>query len=344
MNISESFAKLQNFIDDWKGQSSKGLSFLVIIFFLLFILSWYWSREPNPFDIQQNAQQSADKLQQNIVAGFTTTATLIKVAETLLDKPGGYISNDRFPPGLLIDNIKNWEFGVLVQVRDLARVLRNDMSRSQSQSLENPYLAKAEPKFNFDNNSWIFPASEAEYRDGIHYLQKYLQDLARSDQPSAQFFTRADNLTDWLGVVEKRLGSLSQRLSASVGQDRINTDLAGDSAATQSTRTASQLRVKTPWLQIDDVFYQARGSAWALIHFMKAIEQDFSAVLQKKNALVSLRQIVRELEASQQTLWSPIILNGSGFGLVANHSLVMASYLSRANAAVIDLRNLLIQG
>jgi len=39
-----------------------------------------------------------------------------------------------------------------------------------------------------------------------------------------------------------------------------------------------------------------------------------------------------------------MILNGSGFGLVANHSLVMASYISRANAAVIDLRNLLEQG
>ena len=34
----------------------------------------------------------------------------------------------------------------------------------------------------------------------------------------------------------------------------------------------------------------------------------------------------------------------TGFGLVANHSLVMASYLSRANAAIIDLRDLLAQG
>ncbi|MDX5152467.1 MAG: DUF2333 family protein, partial [Acidiferrobacterales bacterium] len=41
---------------------------------------------------------------------------------------------------------------------------------------------------------------------------------------------------------------------------------------------------------------------------------------------------------------SPIILNGSGFGFVTNHSLVMASYISSANAAVIDLRNLLQQG
>jgi hypothetical protein len=37
-------------------------------------------------------------------------------------------------------------------------------------------------------------------------------------------------------------------------------------------------------------------------------------------------------------------MNGTGFGPIANHSLVMASYISRANAAVIDLRNLLARG
>ena len=67
-------------------------------------------------------------------------------------------------------------------------------------------------------------------------------------------------------------------------------------------------------------------------------------MLRKKNAQVSLQQIIRELEGTQETVWSPMILNGSGFGLLANHSLVMASYISRANAAIIDLRDLLSQG
>jgi len=39
-----------------------------------------------------------------------------------------------------------------------------------------------------------------------------------------------------------------------------------------------------------------------------------------------------------------VVLNGSGFGLISNHSLILASYLSRANAAVLDLRILLQQG
>ena len=67
-------------------------------------------------------------------------------------------------------------------------------------------------------------------------------------------------------------------------------------------------------------------------------------MLAKKNATVSVRQIIRELEAAQATLWSPMILNGSGYGVLANHSLVMANYISRANAGMIDLRQLLSQG
>ena len=77
-------------------------------------------------------------------------ATLIQVAETLLDKRGGYLSNDRLPPGVLMDNMPNWEFGALVQIRDMAKALRNDFSRSQSQSAEDRDLTVAEPQFNFD--------------------------------------------------------------------------------------------------------------------------------------------------------------------------------------------------
>ena len=125
---------------------------------------------------------------------------------------------------------------------------------------------------------------------------------------------------------------------------RITTALAGESGAEQSSAAPEVVTVKTPWLELDDVFYEARGSSWALLHFLRAVEADFSGVLEKKNALISLRQIIRELEATQDIIWSPMILNGEGFGFVANHSLVMASYISRANAAVIELRMLLERG
>ena len=317
------------------------LGTLLVFTFILFVI---WNNEPDAFDVQTKAHEYSQTYGGDVVTGYTTTATLMEVATTLLDKPGGYLSNDILPPGTMMDDIPNWEFGVLVQVRDLARSLRNDFSRSQSQSVEDADLAVAEPQFNFDSGSWMFPPSESEYRKGIDALERYLVRLNDDNQHDAQFYARADNLVDWLAIVEKRLGSLSQRLSASVGQVRVNTDLAGDAAARQATSNPTEMEVKTPWTQIDDVFYEARGSTWALIQFLQAAEIDFRDVLEKKNAVVSLRQIIRELESTQDTVWSPVVLNGSGFSLFANYSLVMASYISRANAAIIDLKRLLQQG
>jgi len=296
---------------------------LVVLLLLDIALGWYWSREPAVRPVVPAV---------GAVTGSTTTEALIQVAETLLDKPGGYLSNDILPHRLWLDNMPNWEFGVLVQVRDMTRVMRRDMSRSQSQSEDDRDLMRAEPQFNFDNKSWAIPATEREYRRGIDALKRYQDRLQNGE---ARFFARADNLNYWLGDVHNRLGAMSQQLSQSVGRDLLSTNGAAG---------AVEQRAKTPWMKIDDVFYEARGGCWALIHLLKAAEHDFADVLEKKNALMSFRQVIQELEATQETVWSPMILNGSGFGVLANHSLVMANYISRANAALLDLRQLLAQG
>ena len=314
-----------------------GVAAAVLLVFLL-VLSWYWSREPDIFWVEWERDGKP------AVTGYATTETLLRVSRTLLAKPGGYLSNDVTLPGLWLDNIPNWEFGVLVQVRDLSRVMRNDFSRSQTQSVEDPALAEMEPNFNFDNDSWILPSSESRYREAIEYLRDYQARLVDPTQPDANFYARADNLREWLAVVEKRLGNLSQRLSASVGQVRVNTDLALDPAAEAGQPRGDNISVKTPWLEIDDVFFEARGTAWALLHFLRAVEYDFQHVLEDKNATVSLRQVIRELEASLAPMRSPVVLNGGGFGMFANHSLVMASYLSRATQAITNLRELLAGG
>lgn len=301
----------------------KGLIGLFLIYLVLCLLvGWYWNREPGIMPLVP-----AVPVQSEMVEGEMTVATVQALMSTLLDKPGGYLSNDIMPPGVWLDNMPSWEFGVLVQVRDITRAMRRDMARSQSQSAEDSDLARAEPLFHFDNKSWIMPATESEYRDGLKALNRYAQRLRAGD---ADFYARADNLGSWLGDVSTRLGSLSQRLSASVGQAPV-TD-------------GSRPREQTPWLEIDDVFYESRGSAWALVHLLRAVEVDFADIIAKKNAQASLQQIIRELEATQEPLWSPMVLNGGGFGVLANHSLVMANYLSRANAALIDLRRLMEQG
>jgi hypothetical protein len=320
------------------------LSMPSLLVVLCLVGMFFLNHEPPPFNPISRATIHAQNHGHQVVTGYTTTATLIETVDALLNKRGGYMSNDILPPWVFLDNLPNWEFGVLVQVRDLARTMRNDFSRSQTQSTEDADLAEADPLFHYDNARWIPPDTEGRYRKGAEALERYLTRLSSSSEPDAQFYARADNLTDWLSIVEKRLGSLSQRLSASVGQVRLNTDLSGDTQARQSTESPQILVVKTPWTQVDDVFYEARGTAWALVHFLHAMEVDFDDVLRKKNALVSFRQIIRELESTLEPLHSPMVLNGSQFGLFANHSLIMANYIARANAAIIDLGKLLQEG
>jgi hypothetical protein len=307
-------------------------------------MMFWFNHEPDLFDPVERSASHAEAHAHKVVTGYTTTATLIEVVDVLLNKRGGYISNDIMPPWVFLDNVPNWEFGVLTQVRDLARALRNDLSRSQTQSTEETNLAEADPLFHYDNARWFPPDTEGRYRNANVALEAYLTKLASPEQPAAQFYARADNLADWLSVVEKRLGSLSQRLSASVGQTRLNTDLSGDTSARQSTTAPGEIEVKTPWTEVDDVFYEARGTAWALVMILRAMQTDFDDVLKKKNAQVSFRQIIRELESALGPLHAPMVLNGGQFGLFANHSLIMANYISRANAAIIDLRTLLQQG
>jgi hypothetical protein len=320
-----------------------GITASVIILFFI-ILSSYWSFSPDIFSVREEVTLAEQELKVTPVTGFASATALLKVGDTLLNKPGGYLSNDKIPPGVFMDNMPAWEFGVLEMMRDMTLALRKDFSRSQSQSVENPYLVIAQPNLNINSNAWVFPSAEAEYQKALDQIRAYRKELADPNVQGSQFFARADNLRDWLKEMEKRLGSMSQKLSASVGSEVVNTDLAGDSAASQSTPTPGEFENKTSWFELDDNFYQARGMSWALLHFLKAIEIDFADVLQKKNAVVSLRQIIRELEATQETVYSPMILNGSGFGMLANHSLVMANYISRANAGIIELSELLNQG
>jgi hypothetical protein len=317
------------------------IAMLSIIFIVVFLaIAEYWGEEPDRFDVVATAAKEGKvKDAKQLPIGYTYATTVIRVAETLLTKPGGFLVNDMFPPGVFEDNMPSWEYGALTALRDSTSALRNHIARAQSQSKEDPDLALAEPFFYFDHTSWQLPSSESEYQKGIEAMRRYRARLSTRD---GSFFARADNVRQYLEILEKRLGSLSNRLSASAGDTGpVAADLVAQNANPADRR---QTMPKTPWWNIDDIFFEARGYSWAAMHVLKAVEFDFREILGNKTALVSVQAIIRELEAAQAPYLSPIILNGGGFGIFANYSLTLANYIARANAATIDLRNLLQQG
>ena len=222
--------------------SAKTIGFTVLGIFVFFYgVGVYWSSDIESMDVQQEITIAAKADNVAPVVGYATTTMLIKVASSILDKPGGYLSNDALPPGVLLDNIPSWEFGVLEMVRDMALVIRKDFSRSQSQSLENKHITKAQPKFNIDNKSWAMPSAESEYREAIDSLYSYrdaLVGISKAKNDNAQFYARADNLTAYFDEVQKRLGGYSQRLSASVGKNKMTSNshcISGDFSLKSST-------------------------------------------------------------------------------------------------------------
>lgn len=278
------------------------------------------------------------------VVGDAFTATNIQLIETLLNKTGGFTSNDLLVKAKLFDNMPNWEEGVIGMVKDSVLTLEKEFSRSQSQDLKDKKLSEAFSSISYSPTSWWFPSSEDQYKKASKALGDYLSRISDPKDKNAQFYARADNLRAWLDLVSNSLGSYSQRLSASVEQERFNTDLSNDKAAVQSTYSDQKVVAKTPWLEIDDVYWEARGASWALIQLLYAVEDDFGTVLKDKNAVASLKQIIRDLEDTQKTRYWPVVLNGSPFGVTANHSLGMANYISRANNGIIELIRLLERG
>ena len=82
----------------WRRAILTGMGFLII---LILLVGMYWSNEPAEFDVRVNAGAKLASSALETVPGAITTSALIRVAETLLDKPGGYLTNDVMLPGYI---------------------------------------------------------------------------------------------------------------------------------------------------------------------------------------------------------------------------------------------------
>ncbi len=291
----------------------KPLLVLVVLYLMVTVaLGIWWSQAPPGFDIEQAVLERRGEAAFDTGArGTVTVATLATTVETLLNKPGGYLRNDIAPPGLWLDNMPNWELGVLATSRDLARFLplmaEGDIG----------HLEEAQEALLGDDRDWLHPSTEHRLAQAVESLDQHLGLLA----DPAMGFEPGRGLAPWLETVADRLDDLAQRLASSVGSHEALGEL--------SVETES-LPPRTPWYRVDNIFFEARGTGWALGQLLEGVERDQADLLMEVDAVAEWERLLAELTMTQRRLRSPVVLNGSGFGVFANHSLVMALHMIRA--------------
>lgn len=301
------------------GKIGLGVLGALVLFCLIIMIANY--RFPKFFDPEFQTEKP----------GSAYTETLIVMSEEMANR---WLPNDLLWPTVLLDNPQNFQLGELELVRYSVRVLRDNLARLRTTDEINPNTNAAFQLFSNDPEKWIWPSAESKYREAVKKLKSYQADLL-NDQ--ANFYPRADNLSQLLEQYVSLLGGVNTRLSNA--PRRKETVLSEETAGDQFSQGEKMVRVGIPWTKIDDNFYYAQGVAYGLRQMMVAIKHDFKHILEMKRATELADRIIHVLNESQ---FEPlIVLNGKRGSIWANHSLQLQSLLEDARQKMNSLTEML---
>lgn len=291
---------------------------LIVALVVMVGLGVWWSKAPKAFDVEAVTEQQRQS-SSPAGRGVVTVATLKQLLDTLQDKPGGYLRDDVLPPGLVMDNMPSWEWGVLQQTQVMSHQLASLDPRTA------PPVEALDSAMRGNADNWILSSTGKKLAEASGQMGDY---LVQFDQASGTAFAaNGQGLAGWLSAVRAKLAPLTERLSASVG----------DADMLKELGIAVPESADVPWYRVDNDLHQARGQSWALSRLMAAMLRDQRDVIESAGMLDHWQRAQAELERTQRHLWSPVVLRGSGFGIFANYPLTMAHHLTRIDASLAEL-------
>ncbi|MDK9790661.1 DUF2333 family protein [Vibrio sp. D431a] len=305
-------------------------------FLVFFIAVWAYvewlSVSPRIFSLDEILTAEISKEADRTVVGAASTATHAYVLSQILhDKNGGYTAKGFLYHLGIMDNMPSFEVGAIKASYEFANVgLSESFTKQVSNDTYDDKLKSSQTFLNYPPHKWTYPSSLNNYNRSLEGIREFIPRMLDKNQPDAQFYTRSNGLRAYFTRLQGLLGDYNGSLTESVGRFQYNTNLELDLDGEASTNEPIGKVIKTPYLKVDNVYHQARGVAWAVVHHLRAIERDFKDVLVAKNSLRSLRQMIYELEQTQGTRWNPMVLNGDPDGYIPNHSLVLANRFGRA--------------
>jgi hypothetical protein len=253
----------------------------------------------------------------------------VALAAALIDREVNqhrWVANDPFfMPGSLLDNMPNFQQGVIAALSRFAIELTDHIGRTRGSSQADPDLDAAAGFLRYPGDVWVWnpstslaptASSERQYRQAIEELRAYNDRLARQQ---ATFEVRADNLLSTF--------------------DRFTSDL-GSASATLYQRV-NEHGGWLPDFTADDIFYRNKGRLYAYYMLLRELETDFAKVIEERDLAGPWRQTVESLRDAA-TLQPWVVTNGPPDGqMLPSHLAVQGFYLLRARTQLKEITDIL---
>jgi len=223
----------------------------------------------------------------------------IAMAAALIDREVNqheWPANDPwFLPGAILDNMPNYQIGIITALRRFAQEMTDQVSRVRGLTVSDNDLEAARSALNFRPDIWVVDfrtsavgitaSSERMYRTARESLLNYNRRLAAGQ---AVFERRADNLQITLDRIAKDLGSASAKLEGQVE--------AGSGSFID--------------FQADNVFYETKGELYAYSLVLRELGIDFENVIKERNLTSAWTQMLESLQkAARLEPW--VVVNGA---------------------------------
>lgn len=248
-----------------------------------------------------------------------------------------WLPNDIFWPTVLLDNMPNFQIGVLEVVRYNVRVLRDNLSRMRTTDKLDSSVEGAFTALSNDPYKWWFPSAEDKWKTSYESLETFYQNLHTG---KSHFFPRSDNLVELLSEYASLMGGANTRLIHAPRDTRTVLSVDGESAGRADD--VKSVEIDIPWYHVDDNFYYAQGISYGLYESFNALRNDFFDVLTDKNSIGLVDRIIEDLG---KCYFEPIIVfNGAPDSVLANHSLNLSGMFNDARQKIHSLIIALKQG
>lgn len=308
----------------WLKESISGKVLKRMIYGLVILALLYY---PVGMLLTHTVNDDPDFGPQNTSNGSNAVAVSIALIEREVEQ-NGWVSNDPFfKPGYLLDNMSNFQTGIISAIARFSYELVDQLGRTRGSSSVDPDLQEVSGLLQYAGDIWwwnpstsLMPVStsEQQYVKAKNQLIVYNERLARG---SAVFEKRADNLLATL--------------------DRISLDLGTSSASID-------VYVKDGFGCVfdfgsDDLFFNVKGQAYAYRLILQALRKDFEGVVASRD----IATIWDEMEASFNSIiaMDPMIISNcavDGF-LFQNHLAAQGFYLLRARTQLKEITNILLK-